>query len=87
MHKRKMFRKLLDLEKAISEFYKVYKAIPLGVEEIDLIEAVGRVLAEDIFSPMNVPPFDKSIVDGYAVIAEDTYPAGETNPIELKIIE
>jgi molybdopterin molybdotransferase len=42
---------------------------PLGDEEVPLGEAHGRVLAEDVESPVDVPPFDGSAMDGYAVIA------------------
>jgi len=51
-----------------------------------LEEAYGRVLAEDIISKIDVPNFDKSAMDGYAVIAEDTYEASIFNPILLKIV-
>lgn len=87
MKGRKMFRKLIDLESAIEILYENYEAKPLGVEEVDILDAHNRVLAENIFSPINVPPFDKSIVDGYAVKSEDTFKAGETNPVKLKIVE
>lgn len=57
------------------------------VEEVSLDEALGRVLAEDIISPIDSPPFDRSAVDGYAVRAEDTFQAREYNPIELEVID
>ncbi len=53
--------------------------------EVTLGEALGRVLAEDIIAPINVPPFDRSAMDGYAVKARDTYGAGENNPKTLKL--
>ncbi|XRO77366.1 molybdopterin biosynthesis protein [Methanocaldococcus sp. 10A] len=57
------------------------------IEEVDLFNAIGRVLAEDIFSEIDVPPYDRAKMDGYAVKAEDTYyEADEDNPIELKVI-
>ena len=42
---------------------------PLGVEAVELDAALGRVLARDVRSPIDVPPFDNSAMDGYAVIA------------------
>jgi molybdopterin molybdotransferase len=49
---------------------RVLEAVrPLPAEEVALIEALGRVLAEDVASPIPVPPFDSSAMDGYAVIA------------------
>lgn len=55
---------------------------PLGSERIDLADAVGRVLAENIFADSDMPPFDRSQMDGYAVRAADTKNA----PVELKIV-
>jgi len=49
-----------------------------GPETVKLRDAVGRVLAEDIIAPLDVPPFDNSAVDGYAVHAADLEAAGET---------
>ncbi|HOV90765.1 MAG TPA: molybdopterin molybdotransferase MoeA [Syntrophorhabdaceae bacterium] len=46
-----------------------------GVED-----ALNRVLAEDVISPEDIPPFSRSLVDGFAVIAKDTHGAKETNP-------
>ncbi|WP_297506983.1 gephyrin-like molybdotransferase Glp [Thermococcus sp.] len=57
------------------------------VEEVPLDDAIERVLAEDIVSPINVPPFDRAAVDGYAVRAEDTFMAREYSPVELKVID
>ncbi|MBN1683670.1 molybdenum cofactor biosynthesis protein [Candidatus Bathyarchaeota archaeon] len=56
------------------------------VENIPLIEGVGRVLAEDVIADFNVPPFDRSSMDGYAVKAEDTIDANESKPVKLKQI-
>src|SRR5262245_9975553 len=53
-------------------------------ETVPLREALGRVLASDVVAPVNVPPFDNSAVDGYAVRAEDLATSGETR---LKIVE
>src|SRR6202043_3290834 len=48
-----------------------------GGETAPLREALGRVLGVDIVAPVNVPPFDNSAVDGYAVRADDLGSAGE----------
>jgi molybdopterin molybdotransferase len=47
-------------------------------EIVTLREAMGRVLAEDVIAPVNVPPFDNSAVDGYAVRAANLDADGET---------
>ncbi|ACS33941.1 molybdopterin molybdotransferase MoeA [Thermococcus gammatolerans] len=57
------------------------------VEEVPLDEALGRVLAEDVVSPIDSPPFDRSAVDGYALRAEDTFQAREYSPVELRVID
>ncbi|ASJ14031.1 molybdopterin molybdotransferase MoeA [Thermococcus radiotolerans] len=57
------------------------------VEKVPLSEALGRVLAEDVVSPIDSPPFDRSAVDGYALRAEDTFQAREYSPVELKVID
>lgn len=54
----------------------------LGTESVDLVDAVGRILAEDVFADSDMPPFDRSQMDGYAVIAADTSEA----PKRLKVI-
>jgi len=62
-----------------------FEAKPLGVEEVPLLEACNRVLAEDVVSPLDVPPFNRSTVDGYAVKAEDTFRADENSPVKLRL--
>jgi molybdenum cofactor synthesis domain-containing protein len=79
------FRKLLTLDEAEKLIHKHFKPKPLGVEEISLLEAYNRVLAENVTATLNIPPFNRSTVDGYAVKAEDTFGAGENKPVKLKI--
>jgi molybdopterin molybdotransferase len=63
-----------DAERLIVE-----RVAPVGeCETVALREAMGRVLAEDIIAPVNVPPFDNSAVDGYAVRAANLDAKGET---------
>src|SRR5438105_4556745 len=59
---------------------------PLPAEEIDLRDASGRVLAEDIASEVAVPAFDRAAMDGYALRGEETFGAGPYNPLEFMII-
>jgi putative molybdopterin biosynthesis protein len=80
-----MFRKLLTLEEAKEAIATQLKSEPLGIEEIPLLEAYNRVLAGDVISTLDIPPFNRSTVDGYAVKAEDTFGADEKNPVNLKI--
>lgn len=54
-----------------------------SVETVNVAEALGRVAAADVFSALNVPPFDRALMDGYAVMASDTFYADEDNPASL----
>jgi len=58
---------------------------PAGTEKIDIRSALGRVLAEDIYAPVNLPPFNRSPLDGYAVRAEDIAAAAPDCPVLLEI--
>jgi len=59
----------------------------VGVEEISLEDAHMRVLAEELTSLLNSPPFERSAMDGYAIRAEDTFGFSETDPAKLKIVD
>jgi len=80
-----MFRKLVTVEEAKKLLDQNFTPKPLGIETVSLSEAHGRVLAVDIISPFDVPPFDRSTVDGYAVKADDTFGADEDRPLSLKL--
>lgn len=58
--------------------------VEIQTEVISIEDAIGRILGEDIISPENLPPFPRSLVDGYAVKSKDTYGASETNPVLLE---
>lgn len=55
-------------------------------ETVSTLDSVGRYLAMEIASDVNVPQFRRSVVDGYAVISKDTYGVSESMPAFLKII-
>jgi molybdopterin molybdotransferase len=57
------------------------------IEEIPIGEAHKRVLAEDVMAFHDSPPFDKSAMDGFALIAEDTFGASNSAPKQLKIVD
>jgi molybdopterin molybdotransferase len=60
----------------------------LGCEKVSLLDAIGRVLGEDIIAPRDNPPWNNSAMDGFAVRWEDIKKEHEiTKPAELKIIE
>ncbi|WP_200822204.1 molybdopterin molybdotransferase MoeA [Caballeronia terrestris] len=56
-----------------------------GVEAIDTLDALGRVLATDVVSPLDVPPMHTSSMDGYAVRAADLAGASEGQPVALSV--
>ncbi|NJF25377.1 gephyrin-like molybdotransferase Glp [Thermococcus sp. Bubb.Bath] len=78
------FLKVVPLEKA-REILNSFGMEP-KTEEVPLEDALGRVLAEDVVSPIDVPPFDRATFDGYAVRAEDTFMASEAEPVRLRVI-
>lgn len=81
-----MFRKLMALEEAQRAIQAEFKPIFVGEEEAVLLEAYNRVLSQDVVSSLDIPPFNRSTVDGYAVWAEDTFGADENQPVTLKVI-
>jgi molybdenum cofactor synthesis domain-containing protein len=67
----------------------VVKNLPkrsLEVESVPVSSALGRILGADVVSGVDVPPFDRAAMDGYAVRAEDTYGASVTAPVFLRNI-
>nr|HQI17346.1 molybdopterin molybdenumtransferase MoeA [Bacillota bacterium] len=60
--------------------------ISVGYEEVEITEAMGRVAFEDVFSSYDIPDFNRSTVDGYAVVSKDTFGAGESLPAFLNMI-
>lgn len=61
------------------------KTIVPRTETVDLLHVAGRVLAEDVTASLDVPGFDRTTVDGYAVLAADTFGAGAAVPAELTV--
>ncbi len=59
---------------------------PLGVERAPILDALGRVLAEEIRSPRDIPGFDNSAMDGYAVRAADVARASAASPARLRVL-
>lgn len=78
------FFDVVPIDEAVRTVRRIAK--PTGTETIVIDEADGRVLAEPIISPEDIPGFDRSWKDGYAVIAEETHQASETNPVILHLI-
>ena len=86
MIKRKIFRLLLSVDDSLKKLFEYYTPLPVGITNVKLPEIHERVLAEDIVSPIDVPGFDRAIMDGYALKAADTFGADEENPIHLNVV-
>jgi len=83
---RKIFRSLASLEEARAILLEHFEPSPVGEEEVPLEDAYGRALAEDVYSGIDVPGFPRAAVDGFAVIARDTFGAEEDEPRALRIV-
>jgi len=81
---------LLSLENAKDILFNELERallVPINVESVPLWEAGGRILAKDVVAQEDVPAFDRSPIDGYALIASDTIGAAVDHPATLKIID
>lgn len=82
--KQDQFLSVVGREEALARFETVLAARPLGVETVPLAEALGRVVAENMVPAIDVPPFDRSTMDGFAVRAADLVSASDTTPVTLR---
>ena len=78
------FRKKTDLDAALKMLRSSVE--PLERESVRLQEALGRTLARDIISTEEVPAFDKSAMDGYALRAAETFGASPSDPVPFTVI-
>lgn len=74
-------KSFISLEEAIRILNE--RVVSLDVEQVSLLQAIGRICHESIYSTLHNPPFDKSAMDGYAIMASDT--TGQL--VELKVID
>ena len=79
------FLNLLSAEEAWQRLEAVFQPKPLGEERVPLSQALGRVLAQDVVAQLDVPLFDRSNLDGFAVQAADTFGATEIAPRQLTL--
>jgi molybdopterin molybdotransferase len=75
---------LISVEAALAAILS--KIAPVTTEIVPLAHGLDRILAEPVVSPLNVPPFVNSAMDGYAVIAADTGAASLESPVRLQVI-
>jgi len=83
--RQEQFLEVIGRDEAWARFTAHLDLSPRGAEEVDLAEALGRVLAQDVVAGVDVPGFDRSGVDGFAVHASDTAGAGEDSPVLLAL--
>ena len=75
---------MLSVEEARSRILEMFQ--PLESERKPILEALGQVLAEDVSSPMSIPPLANSAMDGYAVQSSDITGATPDTPTSLRVI-
>jgi len=79
------FLDVVDRDTAERRWWGAIRPEPLAAEDVPLGSLLGRVLAEDVAAGVDVPAFDRSNVDGYAVRASETYGAAEESPRPLRL--
>jgi molybdenum cofactor synthesis domain-containing protein len=77
------FLTILSREDALARFEAALFPRAIPFEARSLAEALGHALAQDIVAPIDVPPFDRSNVDGFAVRSADLATAGEATPVRV----
>ncbi len=85
--RQQQFLDVIDRDEAERRFRAVLDLRPLEAETVSLSDALGRVLSGDVVAPLDVPSFDRSNVDGFAVQAADTFGASEDRPRSLRLNE
>ncbi len=85
MAKQQQFLDVIDRDLAESRFRDAIHLAPLSSEAITLPDALGRVLADDLVTEVDVPSFDRSNYDGFAIRAADTFGASEERPREVQL--
>jgi putative molybdopterin biosynthesis protein len=83
--RQEQFLEVVTVAEARRRFHQHLDLAPLGPETVALAQSLGRVLAADIVAPIDVPPFDRSGVDGFAVRAADTAGASDRAPRRLRL--
>ena len=80
----KLFRTLISVDEALRTVLAYAKRT--GQEELGFDDALNRVLAEDVHSPVDSPPFDRAAMDGYAIRGEDSFGASPNKAVRLRIL-
>ena len=75
---------MISVEEALEKILSYVEV--LQPERKPILDCLGQVLAEHIYSDIDIPPFDSAAMDGYALRAADTRGAAETSPRSLAVI-
>src|SRR5262245_7295327 len=78
--RQEQFLEVVSAEEARARFARHLDLSPLPAETVRLAASLNRVLAHDVAAPIDVPPFDRANVDGFALRAADTTGANDTAP-------
>ncbi|MEM2214610.1 MAG: molybdopterin molybdotransferase MoeA [Candidatus Nezhaarchaeales archaeon] len=81
------FRRLVKVDEAISVLLESFKDLEPPSVNVPLTLSYGRVTSCDVIAPIDVPHFNRSAVDGYALKAELTFNASRDNPKRFKVLE
>mgnify|MGYP000541807279 CR=1 FL=1 len=76
---------MLKVEEALNKILSHIE--PLGSEKVSILEALGRIITENINAPRDIPPLDNSAMDGYALRSEDIRDASLENRVRLEVID
>jgi molybdopterin molybdotransferase len=79
-----MHEPMLSVEEAQARVLNAFETLP--AERVPLAQTLGRVLAEDVYADLDIPPHANSSMDGYAVRAADTAGAGGDHPVRLEVV-
>ena len=83
--KQEQFLEVVDRDEAERRWYRSLNTDPLESETVDLEHCLGRVLGDNVSSSVDVPSFDRSNMDGFALRSTDTYGATEESPRRLRL--
>src|SRR3982074_2091362 len=83
--RQEQFLEVVSAEEASARFARHLDFSPLPGERVALAAALGRILAQDVTAPLDVPPFDRANVDGFALRSADTVGASPTAPRRLRL--
>jgi len=80
-----MTEPMLSVEQALERILAAFR--PLESERVPILDGLGRVLAKDVYADADIPPYANSSMDGYAVLAADTFGATREAPVRLEIVD